>query len=108
MTAFNVNILEPYTFAGLLFGAMLPYAFTALTMKAVGDAAQNMIGEITTQINEMKNLTKPKTDLTDDKKDVFDPEYAPGKAAAYNLVKECAKAEGKVYPDTTRCVAIST
>ena len=63
MTAFNVNILEPYTFAGLLFGAMLPYAFTALTMKAVGDAAQNMIGEITTQINEMKTLTKPKTDL---------------------------------------------
>jgi Na+/H+-translocating membrane pyrophosphatase len=41
---------------------MLPYAFTALTMKAVGDAAQNMIGEITSQINEMKNLTKPKTD----------------------------------------------
>jgi len=34
--AYNVNILEPYTFAGLLFGAMLPYAFSALTMKAVG------------------------------------------------------------------------
>lgn len=36
---FNVNILEPFTFAGLLLGAMLPYWFSALTMKAVGDAA---------------------------------------------------------------------
>lgn len=42
-TAFNVNILEPFTFAGLLFGAMLPYAFSALTMTAVADAANAMI-----------------------------------------------------------------
>ena len=41
--AFNVNILEPFTFAGLLFGAMLPYAFSALTMAAVGEAAEDMI-----------------------------------------------------------------
>ena len=38
-TVFNVNILEPFTFAGLLLGAMLPYWFSALTMSAVGDAA---------------------------------------------------------------------
>merc|ERR1712176_1591262 len=43
---FNVNILEPFTFAGLLIGAMLPYWFSALTMAAVGDAAQDMIKEI--------------------------------------------------------------
>jgi len=43
---FNVNILEPFTFAGLLLGAMLPYWFSAMTMKAVGDAAQDMIKEI--------------------------------------------------------------
>jgi len=36
---YNVNILEPYTFAGLLMGAMLPYWFSAMTMSAVGDAA---------------------------------------------------------------------
>lgn len=36
---YSVNILEPYTFAGLLVGAMLPYWFSALTMSAVGDAA---------------------------------------------------------------------
>lgn len=31
-----VNILQPLEFAGLLVGAMLPYAFSALTMSAVG------------------------------------------------------------------------
>ena len=39
----TVNILEPVQFAGLLLGAMLPYAFSALTINAVGDAAQDMI-----------------------------------------------------------------
>jgi len=46
---FNVNVLEPFTFAGLLIGAMLPYWFSAMTMKAVGDAAQEMIEEIKRQ-----------------------------------------------------------
>ena len=30
----------------MLIGAILPYAFTALTMSAVGDAANSMIQEI--------------------------------------------------------------
>jgi inorganic pyrophosphatase len=33
---FAVNVLEPVTFAGLIVGAMIPYAFSALTMSAVG------------------------------------------------------------------------
>jgi inorganic pyrophosphatase len=43
---FVVNVMEPTTFAGLLIGAMIPYAFSALTMSAVGDAANEMIKEI--------------------------------------------------------------
>lgn len=39
----SVNILKPVQFAGLLLGAMLPYAFSAMTMQAVGDAANAMI-----------------------------------------------------------------
>lgn len=46
---YNVNILEPFTFAGLLIGAMLPYWFSAMTMSAVGEAAQEMIKEICAQ-----------------------------------------------------------
>lgn len=47
-----VNVLEPLQFAGLIVGAMLPYAFSALTMKAVGTAAEAMIEEIARQDRE--------------------------------------------------------
>ena len=39
----SVDILKPVQFSGLLVGAMLPYAFSAMTMKAVGDAAFDMM-----------------------------------------------------------------
>ena len=42
----EVNILKPLELSGLIFGAMLPYLFSALTMGAVGDAANEMIIEI--------------------------------------------------------------
>jgi inorganic pyrophosphatase len=38
----DVSILEPNCFVGLLFGAMLPYAVCAFTMKSVGEVAQNI------------------------------------------------------------------
>lgn len=44
-----VNILQPVEFSGLLVGAMLPYAFSAMTMSAVGLAANEMIAEIKRQ-----------------------------------------------------------
>lgn len=37
-------------FTSLLFGAMIPYAFSALTMKSVGLAALGMIDEVRRQI----------------------------------------------------------
>ena len=43
---------DPMIFTSLLFGAMLPYAFSALTMKSVGLAALGMIGEVRRQIRE--------------------------------------------------------
>ena len=46
-----VNILEPLVFAGLLIGAMLPYWFSAMTMSAVGTAANDMIAEIQRQFS---------------------------------------------------------
>lgn len=40
-----VNILDPWTFSGLLYGAMMPYWFSAMTMKSVGEAATDMVKE---------------------------------------------------------------
>jgi H+-translocating diphosphatase len=62
-TNFVVNVLEPVTFSGLMVGAMIPYAFSALTMAAVGKAANKMIAEIKRQFLEMKKGKKPDFDL---------------------------------------------
>jgi len=51
-----VNILKPWPFAGLLVGAMLPYWFTALTMKSVGRAANEMVAEVERQWTEDKRI----------------------------------------------------
>lgn len=48
----SVNILRPLEFSGLIIGAMLPYAFSAMTMEAVGDAAFQMIDEIKRQFKD--------------------------------------------------------
>ena len=39
----SINILDPKVVAGLFLGGMLPFLFSALTMNAVGRAAQQMI-----------------------------------------------------------------
>jgi Na+/H+-translocating membrane pyrophosphatase len=50
-----VNILEPIQIACLIVGAMMPYAFSALTMKSVGQAADQMCQNIVKQKKEGKN-----------------------------------------------------
>jgi H(+)-translocating pyrophosphatase len=45
----GVDILKPLTFAGLLIGAMLPFWFSAMTIRAVGDAATEMVTEVRQQ-----------------------------------------------------------
>lgn len=45
-----VNILEPIQISCLIVGAMLPYAFSALTMKSVGSAAAKMCEQVSQQI----------------------------------------------------------
>lgn len=48
----GVNILDPLTFAGLLVGAMLPFWFSALTVRSVGDAATDMVAEVRRQFED--------------------------------------------------------
>jgi Na+/H+-translocating membrane pyrophosphatase len=66
----SVDILQPVQFAGLLVGAMLPYAFSALTMKAVGDAALEMMNFIIDDFRKMEGVyahnRKGQNDETED------------------------------------------
>merc|ERR1719326_1144751 len=56
----DVDILDPWVFTGLLFGAMMPYAFAAWTMKSVGEAANDMVKECMRQFpNIMNGTAKP-------------------------------------------------
>ena len=50
----NIEINDPWIFCSLLLGAMLPYAFSAMTMKSVGKAAQEMIDEVRRQFKDPK------------------------------------------------------
>ena len=52
----EINILTPITFAGLFMGAMLPYWFTAMTMKSVGVAAMEMVKEVKHQFATIPGL----------------------------------------------------
>merc|ERR1711968_201197 len=53
-----------FVIAGLLIGAMLPYIFVALTMLAVGRAAEDMIAEVQTQYSGTDKATgKPNEEV---------------------------------------------
>merc|ERR1712085_85918 len=52
----GVNMLEPVTFAFLIIGGMIPFAFAALTMKSVGKAAMEMVMEVQRQFDEKPHL----------------------------------------------------
>jgi H(+)-translocating pyrophosphatase len=47
-----VNVLDQRVMPGLLVGAMLPYWFSAMTMKSVGIAAMDMVNEIRRQFRD--------------------------------------------------------
>ncbi|KAL5054717.1 hypothetical protein RYX36_035399 [Vicia faba] len=46
-----VDVLTPKVFIGFLVGAMLPYWFSAMTVKSVGSAALKMVEEFCMQFN---------------------------------------------------------
>ncbi|XP_031108787.1 pyrophosphate-energized vacuolar membrane proton pump-like [Ipomoea triloba] len=52
----TVDVLTPKVFIGLLVGAMLPYWFSAMTMKSVGKAALKMVEEVRRQFNTIPGL----------------------------------------------------
>ena len=56
----GINISKPTVMAGLFLGGMLPYLFSSMAMKAVGEAAMEMIEEVRRQFREIEGLLEGK------------------------------------------------
>ena len=97
-TGAKVALTNPEVLIGLLVGAMLPFLFSAMAMKAVGDAAMEMIQEVRRQFREIKVL-RPALLIVkkaeDEDRALTDEEKEQVLAAATET-------------DVKRCVAIST
>ena len=52
----GLEVSDPYVMAGLFIGAMLPFVFSAMAMRAVGKAAGDMIAEVGRQFEEIPGL----------------------------------------------------
>jgi K(+)-stimulated pyrophosphate-energized sodium pump len=52
----GLNLLTHTTLVGVLIGAMLPFVFSALTMKAVGRAAMAIVNEVRRQFREIPGI----------------------------------------------------
>lgn len=51
-----IDLLKANVVAGLLFGALLPYVFASLTLRAVGRTAMDMVKEVRRQFKNIKGL----------------------------------------------------
>ncbi len=63
---FDLSITNPAVLVGLLIGGMMPFLFAALTMQAVGKAAQSVVREVRRQFQSTKGLLEG----------VVEPDYA--------------------------------
>jgi len=55
-----LDVTKPTIMAGLFVGGMLPFLFSAMSMRAVGEAAKDMIVEVRRQFKEIPGLLEGK------------------------------------------------
>ncbi len=60
MRLFAVNLMNPKVIVGIFLGAMMPFFFSGLAIKAVGKAASEMVEEVRRQFREIKGLLEGK------------------------------------------------
>ncbi len=58
----DFSILEPPVLVGIFLGSMIPFIFCAITMKAVGKSAYEIVKEVRRQFKEIPGLMKGETE----------------------------------------------
>ena len=91
-----VNILDPIQISCLIVGAMMPYAFSAFTMKSVGLAATQMCEEVDRQF---------KIAITNFKNDPKNMDFCKSKSED-EIIQVALETSKEV--DSDRCIKIST
>jgi len=76
---FNISLENPLVVIGLMIGAMLPFLFSSMTMRAVGRAASKIVIEVRRQFHEITGLLEGKAE--------------PDSARAVNIVTRAAQRE---------------
>jgi len=92
---YNVTFMNPRALGGMFIGVLLAFLFCALTMSAVGRAANAMMQECRRQFGKMREAFR-KQGLNPEQ--IADPLQWPKQV----------EADGVLYPDYARCVTIST
>jgi len=92
---YDVTLLNPRVLGGIFMGVLLAFLFCAMTMNAVGRAANGMMLECRRQFGKMREAFRKQGMSAED---IADPMKWP-KQVDY---------EGVHYPDYARCVSIST
>ena len=60
VAAYDLSLFNPILIAGLFIGAMMAFLFSAMSMNAVGRAAQAMVDEVRRQFREIKGILEGK------------------------------------------------
>jgi K(+)-stimulated pyrophosphate-energized sodium pump len=95
MSFYDVTLMNPKVLCGLFSGVLLAFLFCALTMEAVGRAANEMMIECRRQFEKIRQSLRNEGK---DEQFVQDPDNWPKRV----------EVEGHRYPDYANCVAIST